>query len=450
MGCGPSKGGSGEPSTACKALGDFREEMVWERSGRSFEEVYETLEKLGCGAFASVALIKKRPSGNRSLQRSSSDSDLKAAPRTQMAHLYVGKFIDFRGRGTRSRVSELRHEIDVLRRVDHPNVVHLREAFWEPSRLVLVMEYCEGRELGTLAGTLDEAELQSVSEQILRAVAYLHANGVVHRDLKLENVMAVDEGGGHLVVKIIDFGLSRVCGGALDASGHGPTRVKAAGTMSTAAPEVVRGGEYVGASDVFSVGCMVFKLVTKKNAFLDDDVDPTAQRLAKLNAGECDWSGISHHSKPCREFLYRCFRPAVDRRWTAEDALRFAIDAWRPAVVALSSDDDDRRERPVPAPIDVDGASKNGDTWDVGGGGSPRSRASSKDCGSPPGTPGRLAPEMESSLKPGQEKGATLANFKGSSLGRFPLVSADSSTSDHLSKKHERCFWNARARNAQS
>jgi len=61
----------------------------------------------------------------------------------------------------------------------------------------------------------------------------------VHRDLKLPNVMAV--AGDDLVVKIIDFGLSRVSRNTLDGSGHN-LKVKAAGTMSTAAPEVARGG----------------------------------------------------------------------------------------------------------------------------------------------------------------------------------------------------------------
>ena len=67
---------------------------------------------------------------------------------------------------------------------------------------------------------------------------YLHGRSIVHRDLKLPNVMAV--AGDDLVVKIIDFGLSRVSRNTLDGSGHN-LKVKAAGTMSTAAPEVARG-----------------------------------------------------------------------------------------------------------------------------------------------------------------------------------------------------------------
>ena len=169
MGCSSSSQTTtiGTDAVPQKQVGDFREEMVWERR-RAFDEVYEILRHLGAGAMGTVSLIKKRPSGNRSLQRSASGSELKDVAPT---HLFVGKFVDFAGRGTKGRIAELRHEIDVLRTVDHPAIVHLREAFWEESRLVLVMEYCEGTELGKFAGELGEPALSACAEQILRAVA---------------------------------------------------------------------------------------------------------------------------------------------------------------------------------------------------------------------------------------------------------------------------------------
>jgi len=189
------RAGSADPTV--RESGDFRHEMVWERQGRNFDDVYETIKKLGEGAMGTVALVRKRPDANRSLARSASDSELKkSGDAAADERRFAAKVVPFAeaGGGGRSpakraaRLAELRHEIDVLRRVDHPNVVHLREAFWEAERLVLVMELCEGTELSAFATTLGEDRLCAVAEQVLRAVAYLHARGVVHRDLKLENV----------------------------------------------------------------------------------------------------------------------------------------------------------------------------------------------------------------------------------------------------------------------
>ena len=121
-------------------------------------------------------------------------------------------------------------------------------------------------------------------------------------------------------VKIIDFGLSRVCQNAMDGSRNGATGVKAAGTVSTAAPEVIRGEEYAAASDVWSVGCLFYKLIAKKNPFLEDHADPQSDPagLGRLNAGDCDWAcpEIARTSKPGKAFLYKCFRPKVHARWS--------------------------------------------------------------------------------------------------------------------------------------
>ena len=137
--------GAGDPG-AGRESGDFRHEMVWERHGRSFDEVYETISHLGEGAMGTVALVRKRPDANRSLARSASDSDL-ARTAAGDGRRFAAKVVEFAPGGAprarAARLAELRHEIDILRRVDHPNVVHLREAFWERTRLTLVMEFCE-------------------------------------------------------------------------------------------------------------------------------------------------------------------------------------------------------------------------------------------------------------------------------------------------------------------
>lgn len=113
---------------------------------------------------------------------------------------------------------------------------------------------------------------------------------------------------------------SRVFTRSLDTS---KTGVKAAGTTSTAAPEVIRGGEYLMASDVWSVGAMVYRLVSDRDPFLKDDAPRDPKMLRRLEAGDCDWGAIASLSKAGRGFVFRCLRPHPQRRWAAEMALKY-------------------------------------------------------------------------------------------------------------------------------
>jgi len=246
-----------------------------------------------------------------------------------------------------ARLQELRHEIDVLRRVDHPNIVHLREAFWEAKRLVLVMELCEGTMLSALAGRVGEACVASCAEQLLRAVAYLHSHEIVHRDLKLDNIMALGEaaravagapsGGAkydeELSVTLIDFGLSRLR--RITLKDEPAQKVAAAGTLSTAAPEVVRGGEYSPAADVWSCGASLYRLIAVEDPFLHDHVDADAAAIQKLEAAAIPWlpaAVFAAATKEGKKFLYNCMRAKLTSRWSSAEATKFALRTWLPAA----------------------------------------------------------------------------------------------------------------------
>ncbi|KAJ8604645.1 hypothetical protein CTAYLR_006518 [Chrysophaeum taylorii] len=321
---------------------DLREELVWERRGRRFEEVYEGLGYLGSGAMGTVQVVRKRR-----------DANLSVGQNADNAHRYAAKVVVFEEKGRRprrifkERQAELRHEIDVLRRVDHPHIVHLREAFWEDTRLVLVMELCEGTALSSLAGTLEEPTVASVAAQLLRALAYLHARGIVHRDLKLDNVMATRED-ARVSAKLVDFGLSRrtlIEVWCVDQQWETKkVAVKAAGTLSTAAPEVVAGGPYSSSADVWSLGACVYKLVCCRDPFIIDGVEPIDPSIVRrLQAAQIPWDPATlwrAKSKPCREFVYNCMRAKAPTRWTADDALKFVTTDWL---------EDDSLREPEPA-----------------------------------------------------------------------------------------------------
>lgn len=101
-----------------------------------------------------------------------------------------------------------RREAQILSRLDHPGICRLYDLV-EAERDYLVLEYVQGRPLGELSGRLQKDKVIRVGRDIAEALAAAHREGVIHRDLKPDNVML----GEHDSIKILDFGISRLVGG---------------------------------------------------------------------------------------------------------------------------------------------------------------------------------------------------------------------------------------------
>jgi serine/threonine-protein kinase len=152
-------------------------------------------------------------------------------------------------------------EAAIGERLRHPNVM---QVFGDEhrSRVYMVMEWCEGRLLRRI---LDEGRISPdrairIAIQVLKALDYIHANGVVHRDLKPENIM-VDEND---IIKLIDFGI------ASDSASRRLTYANFTATLGTPdyiAPEQVKGKRGDGRSDIFSVGVILYEMLTGKLPF---------------------------------------------------------------------------------------------------------------------------------------------------------------------------------------
>lgn len=156
---------------------------------------------------------------------------------------------------------QLRREVDVLRRVDHPNIARLEEAFESDAYLILIMELLDGGELFDAIverGRFAERDAAQVARSVLSALQYMHALGVVHRDLKPENMLlARDERGGDeaLTVKIIDFGFAKFLAGE-----HGTT-TSFLGTGGYLAPEILLHHPYTAAVDMWAFGVLLYLLL---------------------------------------------------------------------------------------------------------------------------------------------------------------------------------------------
>ena len=164
-------------------------------------------------------------------------------------------------------------EVDLMRGLDHPNVVQLYDCVRLENEMVLILELISGGELFQLCmdkGPLDEDESFSYFIDILSGVEYIHSKGIVHRDLKLEN--AILENGR---VKIIDFGLGNFFT-------KGPLQTSC-GSPNYAAPELFLSRRYAGPPiDLWAIGVMLFAMVT--GTFPFDDIQDTVD-------GEYEWTG---------------------------------------------------------------------------------------------------------------------------------------------------------------
>eukprot|EP01129_Flabellula_baltica_P009585 TRINITY_DN3936_c0_g1_i1.p1 TRINITY_DN3936_c0_g1~~TRINITY_DN3936_c0_g1_i1.p1 ORF type:complete len:416 (+),score=106.38 TRINITY_DN3936_c0_g1_i1:1-1248(+) len=151
----------------------------------------------------------------------------------------------------------LQNEIDILRRCKHPHIVELKSVFETHSNLYIVMELVKGGELYDEIierNYFTEQDAANIMRQVLEALAYIHSNGIIHRDLKLENLLLSNKkaSGNDLIVKLADFGLSRIYRGQIVRT--------ACGTPFYVAPEVLLGTGYGTEVDMWSAGVMLYIL----------------------------------------------------------------------------------------------------------------------------------------------------------------------------------------------
>jgi serine/threonine-protein kinase len=150
-------------------------------------------------------------------------------------------------------------EVEVARRLDHPNVVRLLDSARDDDYIYVVSELVDGGDLGASlrAGALGDAALLRACAATCAGLAHAHAAGVVHRDVKPANILL----GGDGTVQLADFGIAMLAGP--DAT----IDDRLLGTLSYMAPEICTGSVPTPASDIWSVGVMLYEAMTGANPF---------------------------------------------------------------------------------------------------------------------------------------------------------------------------------------
>jgi serine/threonine protein kinase len=150
-----------------------------------------------------------------------------------------------------------RREAKIQARLNHPNIAHLYSFFKDGESFFIVMEYVDGTPLNKLAPMRWQAALVLFLD-ILEGLDYAHSLGVLHRDLKPDNVMAGPRG----EVKIMDFGIAHVLGSVRQ------TREQSiVGTLQYVCPELINSKEIGPRSDIYSLGILLFEIISGKLPF---------------------------------------------------------------------------------------------------------------------------------------------------------------------------------------
>jgi len=201
-------------------------------------------------------------------------------------------------------------EIQVLKLLNHPNIVKLLEVIDTPRHIYLVTEFVDNGELFKYVvekKRLDEREACKFLHQIVAGLYYCHKRHVAHRDMKLENVLLDSS----MNIKIIDFGLSNIL------STDGAKLKTACGSPSYAAPEVLQGKRYSGPYvDIWAVGIIMFAMLCGHLPFDDGNVERLYKKII---------SGVftipSHVSKDAADLLKHILVVDPERRYSLDDIM---------------------------------------------------------------------------------------------------------------------------------
>ncbi len=203
--------------------------------GRVLDGRYEIVRRLARGGMATVYLA--------------TDRRLTRTVAVKVMHEGLGDDQEFARKFDREARSSAR--------LSHPNIVSVFDQGLDGGRPYIVMEYVEGRTLRSVIvneAPLTPARALELMEPVVAAVAAAHESGLIHRDIKPENVLISDR--GH--VKVVDFGLAK----AITSQTATATQGLLLGTVSYIAPELVTEGRPRPASDVYSIGVVLFELLT--------------------------------------------------------------------------------------------------------------------------------------------------------------------------------------------
>ncbi|CAK68717.1 unnamed protein product (macronuclear) [Paramecium tetraurelia] len=277
----------------------FGDVEIWFNSMRRFAiqsdfDFFYVLEKqIGSGSFSQVFLARNKYDG----------------------HEYAVKYILKKEEIVEIDKQQLVKEISILRQLQHQSIIKLHETFETSDAVYLVMEYFKGGDFLQFIeekqdGMFTEEQIAIIIYKLLKVIHYLHQKGIMHRDLKPENILFKEKG----VIESLclgDFGLADFY------NKEGNYLFTRCGTPGYVAPELLQDQQYDYKVDIFSIGIIMFILLTGKEPFQGD----YHQKVQSNYFGNIDLSNIKNLTDIGKDFLRRILQVNPQKRLNANQAL---------------------------------------------------------------------------------------------------------------------------------
>lgn len=258
-------------------------------------------ELIGCGAFGRVYMGMNLDSG-----------ELLAVKQVLIAANSASK------EKTQAHIRELEEEVKLLKNLTHPNIVRYLGTAREDESLNILLEFVPGGSISSLLGkfgSFSESVIRKYTKQLLLGLAYLHKNGIMHRDIKGANILVDNKG----CIKLADFGASKKV--VELATINGAKSMK--GTPYWMAPEVILQTGHSFSADIWSVGCTVIEMATGKPPWSQQYQEVAA--LFHIGMTKSHPPIPEHLSAEAKDFLLKCLHEEPDFRPAALELLQHSF-----------------------------------------------------------------------------------------------------------------------------